>query len=288
MQLCLLLTSHIGKTTLMNDLHRKIVGKLTPLLRCGGIATLAMLAGTANAVSPDWQPLADISRTAEQYLVNNRIGPVAGNTRVKADALDVRLKLPHCSQPLQGFLRRGTRTAARMIVGVRCSGIRPWKVYVPVNVIEIAKVFVARRALPRGHLISAGDVIADERDVSRLHSAYITDARFLVGQRLRSPVLPGSIITASQLKADNYVKRGQTVTLVATSNGISIRMAGKALNDGGLNQRIRVENLNSGRVVEGIVRSREHVEVLMAAHAPFFHANPKVSPPLADSWVSQQ
>ncbi|MDJ0700125.1 MAG: flagellar basal body P-ring formation chaperone FlgA [Woeseiaceae bacterium] len=272
----------------MNELLKKFVGKLTRGRRIGGIATLMLSAAAANAAEPRWQPLEDIAQTAERYLVAHRIGPTAGSTRVKAGTLDVRLKLPYCSQPLEGFLRQGARTSPRMTVGVRCSGIKPWKVYVPVNVIEMAKVFVARRALPRGHLIAAEDVVADERDVSRLHSAYITDARFLIGQRLRSPVLAGSIITASQLKADNYIRRGQTVTLVAKSNGINIRMSGKALSDGGLNQRIRVQNLNSGRVVEGIVRSREHVEVLMAAPAPFFHAKPKVSPPLADTRVSQQ
>ncbi len=271
----------------MMGLQRKIVSNLTLAPRIGGIAALLLAAG-ASAAEPQWQPLEDIAQTAERYLVTHRIGPTAGGTRVRAGALDVRLKLPFCSQPLEGFLRPGAKTAARMTVGVRCGGIKPWKVYVPVNVIEMAKVYVARRALPRGHLIAAGDVVADERDVSRLHSAYITDARFVIGQRLRSPVLAGSIITASQLKADNYIKRGQTVTLVATSNGINIRMSGKALSDGGLNQRIRVENLNSGRIVEGVVRSREHVEILMAAPAPFFHAKPKVSPHLADTTVSQQ
>lgn len=272
----------------MKEFQQGIVGKLTLALRSGGIATLLLLAAAASATTPQWQPLEDIAQTAERYLVTHRIGPTAGSTRVKAGTLDVRLKLPYCSQPLEGFLRQGARTAPRMTVGVRCSGFKPWKVYVPVNVIETAKVYVARRALPRGHLIAAEDVVADERDVSRLRSAYITDARFLLGQRLRSPVLSGSIITASQLKADNYIKRGQTVTLLAKSNGINIRMAGKALSDGGLNQRIRVENLNSGRIVEGIVRSREHVEVLVASPAPFFHAKPKVSPPLADTKLSQQ
>ena len=56
--------------------------------------------------------------------------------------------------------------------------------------------------------------------------------------------------------------------------------------DGALNQRIRVQNLNSGRVVEGIVRSREHVEVLLPAVTGFFHATPKVSPSMADMRLS--
>jgi flagella basal body P-ring formation protein FlgA len=38
-------------------------------------------------------------------------------------------------------------------------------------------------------------------------------------------------------------------------------MAGKAMADGALNQRIKVENSVSRRIVEGLVRSAELVEV---------------------------
>ncbi len=276
----------------MQESVRLFVRYLTPTRATGGIATLILLAilqyGTAMASKPDWQPLADIARTAEQYLIADRIGPNNQRTTVKAGALDPRLKLNRCDGPLRGEVRSGARTTARMTVTVRCEGSKPWKVYVPVQVIETAKVYAAARALPRGHMLTADDIVAQKRDVSRLRSAYVTDAKFLVGQRLKTSILTGDIITASLLVADNYVRRGQTVTLVAKSSGMRISMAGKALSDGGLNQRIRVENLNSGRIVEGIVRSREHVEVLSAAPAPFFHAGPKVSPRVADTRINQQ
>jgi flagella basal body P-ring formation protein FlgA len=58
------------------------------------------------------------------------------------------------------------------------------------------------------------------------------------------------------------VQRGQTVTLVAEAGGISIRMAGRALSDGFVNQRVRVENLSSGKIVEGIARSPQVVEII--------------------------
>jgi len=53
------------------------------------------------------------------------------------------------------------------------------------------------------------------------------------------------------------------VTLRAQTNALQIRVAGKALMDGALGQRIRVQNTASGRVVEGLVRSAELVEVLV-------------------------
>lgn len=272
----------------MRTFMQKFVRKLTPALRIVGIASCFLLAAPAAAAAdPQWQSVADIATTAEDYL-RRHVGPSARRTDVRAGPLDVRLRLARCDKPLQAFLRRGTRVSARTIVGVRCAGTRPWKVYVPVDVIVTEKVVVAARTLPRGHLLSAEDLAVEERDVTRTLSGYITEPAQVLGQRLKSQLLSGRMLTPALLEADKVVRRGQTVTLMVNNGGITIRMAGKALSDGALNQRIRVENLNSGRIVEGIVRSRENVEVLVASPGRFYHANPKVSPQVADTQVSQQ
>ena len=249
-----------------------------------GLLAVVMLSLCPAAVagSNAWQSTEEIAAVAEDYL-RGRLGPSAKNTSVEAGVLDPRHLLAQCSRPIEAFLRRGTRISARTIVGVRCEGSKPWKVYVPVNVIVTDTVFVAARTLPRGHLLTAADLVAEERDVTRLVSGYVSSTEQLVGQRLRSQLLAGRILTPKLLQADMAIRRGQSVTLVIRSDDISIQMGGKALVDGAIGQRIRVENSNSGRVVEGIVRSQEHVEVLLSAGNQFFHAKPKVSPKVADT-----
>jgi flagella basal body P-ring formation protein FlgA len=64
------------------------------------------------------------------------------------------------------------------------------------------------------------------------------------------------------LVAAKAVQRGQSVTLVADVGGMSVRMAGKALSDGLINQRVRVQNTSSGKIVEGIARSEQVVEIV--------------------------
>ncbi len=248
-----------------------------------GLIAVAMLSlcATATAASPEWQSTEEIAAVAEDYL-RGRIGPSAKNTAVEAGVLDPRHLLARCTTPIEAFLRRGTRISARTIVGVRCNGVRPWKVYVPVNVIVTDTVYVAARTLPRGHLLAEADLIREERDVTRLVSGYVSSKEQLIGQRLKSQLLAGRILTPKLLQADKAIRRGQSVTLVVRSGDVSIQMGGKALADGALGQRIRVENSNSGRVVEGIVRSQEHVEVLVPTANQFFHAKPKVSPQVAD------
>ena len=249
------------------------------------VLTVSLPATHSAAAAQAWQDNDDIRAAAESYL-RDRIGKRAGRTTVEAGALDPRHRLPKCEQPLRTFMRRGVEIGPRTIVGVSCDGTKSWTLYVPVNLFVTADVLVAARSLPRGHLLTASDLSRDERDVSRMHSGYLTEARELVGQRLKQQVIAGRPLTLAMIEANRIVSRGQTVTLVAAGPGINVTMTGKALMDGALNQRIRVENLNSGRTIEGIVRSREQVEILLPGLRGFSNATPKVSPSSADTQAS--
>ena len=269
-------------------------GILTPQSRRRrgiGAAALAscLLIGAAGPSMADApvQPIASIAAAAEARLAA-QVGGAASRTTLSADRLDPRLKLPLCDQPLEGFLRPGTKVAATTIVGVRCSGSSPWKIYVPVSVVVTAPVLVAKQALSRGQPLTSDDFVLEERDVSRSVSGYISDPRVVVGQKLKVSLLAGRALTPAMLTSQAAIRRGQSVTLVANGGGIGVSMAGKALTDGGIGQRIRVENLNSGRVVEGIVRSREHVEVLIPGQSDLLTARPKVSAHSADTRLGNE
>lgn len=280
----------------MPNTSSTIVRKLTlPPLRRREFDILSLLCGFALAVTgftekagataTAWQTTQEITAVAETYL-RDKIGALADRTTVQADNLDSRHRLTRCSEPLEPYLRRGTEVKARTIVGVRCSGNKPWKVYVPVNVIVTETVLVANRTLPRGHQLSAADLREEQRDVSRLIAGYISDKRQLSGQTLKTQLIAGKILTPGMLQAEIAIRRGQTVTLTAGSGDFSIRMSGKALMDGAVSQRIRVENIHSGRIVEGIVRSREHVEVLISGNDHFLSGRPKESARAADTRLS--
>ncbi len=275
--------SRAGNLTPRRPTRRHTVALLHWLT--GLLAASALAAAPAGSDPDGWQRTAEIQAVAEAFL-HDRAGRSAPNTTFRAGALDSRHRLPRCDRDLEGFLRRGTEMSARTIVGVRCIGSKPWKVYVPVDVIVQAKVLTAARTLPKGHYLTRADVSVAERDVSRLTSGFYSNPAELTGLRLKQPVIAGRLITPSVLEAERLVRRGQTVTLTVASGGLSIRMAGKALMDGAKNQRIRVENLSSGRIVEGVVRSPEHVEVLISAADNFSQASAKGSRRQADNQLS--
>ncbi|MEQ8207863.1 MAG: flagellar basal body P-ring formation chaperone FlgA [Woeseia sp.] len=243
-----LLTPHSGRRRVTD------VIRLTRVCWVLCLTPFAVVAEQADAL----QALVDIEQAAEAFLAARTTGGTAS-----AVALDQRLRLANCEQPLQAFLRDGAKIRQRTIVGVRCLGPQPWKVYVPVNIVVTETVLVLTSNLPRGHTLSASDLKREKRDVSRLPGGYLASIEEAVGHRLKQSLRAGNIVTPATVQAELLIRRGQTVTLNAATDAINIRMTGKALMDGALNQRIRVENTSSGRVVEGLVRSAERVEVLV-------------------------
>jgi flagella basal body P-ring formation protein FlgA len=62
-------------------------------------------------------------------------------------------------------------------------------------------------------------------------------------------------------KADLVIQHGQEVTLVAAAGGIEVRATGRALADGASGSRVKVQNLSSMKVVEGVVEGPDLVRV---------------------------
>lgn len=226
------------------------------------LVAVQLVAVQALAAGGPWESVDAISRTALDYAHSKFVrGGVEVEATVKS--LDPHLKMARCDQPLQAFLPGGqTSPRQNVVVGVRCRGSSPWKIYVPVQMSIRRAVLVARHPLARGGVISAADVRIEKREITALRSAYLTDARGLAGKVLKRSVSEGGLITVDLLMEQDVVKRGQQVTLLVNQDGFSVRMAGVALGDAAINERVRVENSSSRRTVEGVVRSPQLVEVI--------------------------
>jgi len=226
---------------------------------------LAALLTAALALPASAQPAqaVDEVRHAAADFVRQRMqtsAGTAGTVHVEAGALDARLRLAPCAQPLQAFSNSELRPAPRLTVGVRCT--QPaWTVYVPVQVETELNVLVLQRALPRSSPVQPLDVKSEPRRVPGIAASYILDVSQLAGRHLRNTAAPGTALTVDLLTADVLVRRGQRVTLIASAGGIEVRAQGEAVADAMPDGRVRVLNLNSHRVVEGRVESRDSVRV---------------------------
>jgi flagella basal body P-ring formation protein FlgA len=213
----------------------------------------------ARAADPEDIPALEAQVKTEAL----RLWPsLAAKQRLQVGPIPPGLHLAHCDKPVETARAPGLQVPGRALIELRCEGAAPWHLYVAVKVIGTASVVVAAHALVTGTVLTAKDFTVEERDVIGLPPGYLDDPSIAVGLSAGRAISGGSILTNQELLGTQAVQRGQIVTLVADAGGISVRMQGRALSDGLINQRIKVENLSSGKIVEGIARSAQIVEIV--------------------------
>jgi flagella basal body P-ring formation protein FlgA len=211
------------------------------------------------------QPLQalDAIQGAAETFVRTQLPRSSDKYFLSASHLDERLRLTQCVAPLETFLQTPGTLTARTSVGVRCTTQNPWTVYVQVALEQEVAVLVLRRPLARRARIDANDVELQTRRVPGLGSNFISDLTILEGRRLRRALPAGAALTADALATEVLIRRGQQVTLLAASDTVQIRAQGQALTDGAANERIRVQNLRSLKIVEGVIEDAGTVRVAL-------------------------
>jgi flagella basal body P-ring formation protein FlgA len=189
--------------------------------------------------------------------------PLTERQRFVIGPIERDLEVPKCSQPIRPIVASAHHMKDRVTIELRCSDAKLWHLYVPVRVVGTSPVAMAAHAIVQGTVIKATDLTVEERDISELPLGYLDDPSIAVGLTASRPIAGGAFMTNQLLLASKVVQRGQSVTLVADMGGMSIRMAGRAMADGMINQRVKVQNLSSGKVVEGIARSEQVVEIIL-------------------------
>jgi flagella basal body P-ring formation protein FlgA len=223
------------------------------------MGTLAALAFAADAHA-GVQSLDAIQTAAEQF-VRASLPENSVKHFVTANNLDSRLRLDECASPLEAFSQGTGMNTGRMTIGVRCPAANPWTIYVPVTVEVEVSVLVLRRPLARRARVELADVEPQVRRLPGSASTFVNDAATLQGHRLKRSLPVGTALTVDMLQPDVLVRRGQQVTLIAANSSVQIRAQGLALTEGAATERVRVQNVSSLKVVEGVVESDGVVRV---------------------------
>jgi flagella basal body P-ring formation protein FlgA len=177
--------------------------------------------------------------------------------------IESHLQFEKCSRPIKPVVASPQHMKDRVMIELRCQDAKPWHIYVPVRIIGTSQVAVAAHAIIAGTVIKATDLKTEEHDTSELPLGFLDDPSIAIGLTASRPIAGGAYLTNQQLVSPKVVQRGQSVTLLADVGGMSVRMAGRALGDGLMNQRVKVQNLSSGKIVEGIARSEQIVEIIL-------------------------
>jgi flagellar basal body P-ring formation protein FlgA len=223
-------------------------------------AVLWVASHDAPAATTVWQEL-DAIRTVAASAAAARQAEMPGKLQAEAALLDARLRLPACDAPLEAAAPDGSQTSGRVTVAVRCPGSTPWRVHVPVKLTVTQAVVVAAIPLERGRILAPGDVILAERELNATPSGYLTDPLAAVGRLVRRSLPAGAVVGPAGLEAPVLIRRGQAVSVEARRGLVAVSMAGIAQSDGALGELIPVRNVQSKRILQGIVRNEKSVEI---------------------------
>jgi flagella basal body P-ring formation protein FlgA len=217
--------------------------------------------GVAEPMPPGGRPQSIESiRSAAVGSVREQLGGTASQAVITAGELDRRLRLGACGKPLEALPPPDGVARAEVVVKVSCRGVG-WSVYVPVHVEVDLPVLVLQKPVGAGVRIAASDVVAETRRVAGVFSEFVPDAAALAGHHSKRPLPAGTVLVADMLTADPLVTRGQQVMLVAALGSLEVRAPGRVLSDAAVATRVRVENLSSRRIVEGVVESADVVRI---------------------------
>ena len=236
--------------------------KTRTFFRFAATAVALMTLKTVHAAGQGYEQPATIAKAAEA-AVREAAGNGAANLVAVADAPDSRLQLGACAIPLHTAIAGDGQLREHTTVAVRCESSAPWTLYIGVTLSTHAPVLVAQRALARDAVPTAADFTTVMRSLPGLSNHYVSDVSQLSGQRLRRPVSMGEALDVDALSISAVVHRGQQMTLLAHTAGMEVRVTVIALMDGKPDERIRVQNTVTQRVIEATVRSSQYAEVTL-------------------------
>jgi len=131
----------------------------------------------------------------------------------------------------------------------------PFAVPVTGHVSVKRSVPVLVRRLESGMVIAAEDITWMEVPEDRVNASVVMDTDQLVGRELSHDTDGDEILHTHDVAPPRLVARGKIVTLKIETSFMTLMMQGKALQDGSAGDVVRVLNMQSDRVVEGIAES---------------------------------
>ena len=239
------------------------------------------LAATAQAHGLVWQPANDavtteVTRTASiidaSDISRQLLAVIAPGNSEAQIALDARVKLyvPVGTDtklaienlqvdPMSGRFNADLRAAAGD------SASEP--VHVAGRLVNVIQIPTLARPMVPGEIIGAADIAWIAIDIGRLPAGQVMDARDLIGRTPRRPVRAQESLRPVDLEIPVVVHRNDTVLIVLEAPGMTLTAQGKALEDGGRGEMIRVVNIQSNRTIDATVEAAGQVG-LAAPGAP--------------------
>jgi flagellar basal body P-ring formation protein FlgA len=130
------------------------------------------------------------------------------------------------------------------------------------HVDAVTNVYVAKKPISYHQLLTSEDVSIEKRPVGSLPLRVVKDTSLLQSFWTRRTLAAGTILTEDMLDIPPVVKRQNQVTITTEIGSIKLSTVGIALQDGRPGDVIRIQNVESKRVIMGRVIDKDVVQTL--------------------------
>lgn len=240
------------------------------------------LAAVAKSFGLDWQPLGRMDRVSvERRSVTVGTDDIAAELKralmlqgMPADAeMQLANRALQVHVPADGPYQIDVRDvdyepqSGRFTAFVEiASSAGPQRMRLSGRSFTMAQIPVLARPMQKGEVITEKDLDWLPVRADQIGHGVLTDIDQVVGQAVRNAGRAGQPLRRADVQIPVVVPKGALVTMVLQSPGMALSAQGRAIEDGGAGQTIRVTNTHSKMTVEARVEGPGIVSVLPTAH----------------------
>jgi flagella basal body P-ring formation protein FlgA len=240
-------------------LPKSEVERIATLMRAAGM-TAKISSIHVNGWFGDYDKLAMARRLMqERYGVDARAFALTLDGGAPSIAVEPELTGDTVVSDLSYDARSRRVTARISVPGSMALRLKP--VRIAGQLVETVEVVVPKRAVARGETLGKNDVLVERRPRDGQATDLIGDPRVAIDKVATRALMAGAPLRANDLRREEIVAKGDLVTLVYESRGLTITMRGRAGEAGAMGDVISVTNPQSKRVLHGTVSGPGRISV---------------------------
>jgi len=129
---------------------------------------------------------------------------------------------------------------------------------------KIAKghmLLVVSRSVQKGEILTEDDVRLKQAGTQKF-LGYFTKTSDVIGRKLKKALSVNQVLLSRHLEIDWDIRKGQKIIMQSNTGPVTVLTSGIAINNAQIGELMKVENQQSGKIVEGVVVSRKKIRIL--------------------------
>jgi flagella basal body P-ring formation protein FlgA len=154
---------------------------------------------------------------------------------------------------------RSGRFEARLSLPGAPDGMDGWTI--TGSIVEMREVAVPGGDIERGEAIQAKDLVLVKRPAAQVAADVVRPLSDLIGMVPRKTLKAGEFIRSADLAKPILVEKAALVTVTYQTRGLTLTMRGRSQGSGSHGDVVKVQNLQSKKIVEGVVTGPAQVTI---------------------------